>query len=440
MKKVFLFFVIVLLNISVFAQNDTTKKTVPTGWKFGGAVPAISYDSDVGFRYGALGYVYDWDDGSTYPDYVRSIYAEWSRTTKGSGVNRIQYDDRALFGSNIRLFADMAYLLEQSLDFYGFNGYQAIYNPDFVEDSSRIYYRVDRRDLRGILDFQFPIIDNKLRAYTGVNISNMKMGSINVDKLNKGKDPKDFLPKQDTMPGLYENYVNWKVIDPSEKDGGFTTVFKGGLIYDTRDNEAWSTKGMWTEAILYGSPGFGGTKPFLSASVTHRQFFTIIPKKLTTAYRIVYQGVLAGDMPYYLRPYYFNTKEMRDGIGGSKTVRGILRNKVCGKSILLGNFELRYRLLNTVILKQNFYVALSAFVDGTSVLEPYDLNLTDVPSDKVNLYFNQDKSIMRKPHIGYGGGLRIGVNENFILAVEYGLTPDKQDGKSGFYIAMGWLF
>ncbi|MBN2892729.1 MAG: hypothetical protein JXL97_12750 [Bacteroidales bacterium] len=445
MKKQLLLFISVLLSISAFAQSDTTKSDSPTGWKFGGALPAVAYDSDVGFRYGALGYVYDWGDGSSYPDYVRSIYAEWSRTTKGSGINRIQYDDRAFLGTNLRFFTDLAYLIEQSLDFYGYNGYQSIYNHSYedvlsADYLSRMYYRLDRRELKGIFDLQIPIKEDKIRGYVGVNISNMVIGSVDVDKLNKGKDPADMLPNQDTLPGLYENYIDWGIIDPREANGGFSTVFKGGLVFDTRDNEAWSSKGIWTEAILFGSPGIGGSSPFLQLSLTHRQYFTIFPKRLTVATRLVYQGTLAGEVPFYLRPYYFNTKEVRDAIGGSKTVRGILRDKVVADSYVFGNVELRWRVIDTKIFKQDFYIALSGFADATMVIKPYDVDLSGVPVNLVNNYFNQDDKDLYKIHLGYGGGIRFGLNENFIVAVDYGLANDPQDGSSGMYIGLGWLF
>jgi len=434
----------VFLSFIAVAQNDTIKDA-PTGWKFGGALPAISYDSDVGFRYGVLGYVFDWGDGSSYPDYEKSIYAEWSRTTKGSGINRIQFDDRAFFNTKLRFFTDLAYLIEQSLDFYGYNGYEAIYNHNYeVTDDedylSRMFYRLDRRELKGIFDVQVPVVDDKFRVYAGINLSNMTIGSVDVDKLNKNKDPEDLLPNQDTLPGLYENYINWGIIDADEANGGFTTVFKTGVILDTRDNEAWSTKGVWSEAILFGSPGFGGTSPFLQLSVTHRQYFTIIPKRLSFAGRLVYQGTLAGEVPFYLRPYYFNTKEVRDGIGGAKTVRGVLRNKVVANSLVFGNMEFRWRVINTKVLKQDFYIALSGFVDATSVITPYNINLSNVPVDLVNVYFNNNEADLHKLHLGYGGGIRFGLNENFIVAVDYGLANDPQDGLTGMYIGLGWLF
>jgi hypothetical protein len=444
MKK-FIFLSLFLITVfSLTAQVDSTKKS-PQGWKFGGAVPAIAYDSDLGFRYGLLGNVYDWGDGTYYPDYKRSIYAEWSRTTKGSGVNRIQFDDRAFFNTKVRFFVDLAYLIEQSLDFYGFNGYQSRYFRSFEDinsDSyrSRVFYRHDRRVFKGTFDFQFPILDNKIRAFAGLDLGKIQVGSVDVDRLNRGKEPADMLPSQDTLPGLYENYINWGIIKPEVANGDFISVFKGGLIFDTRNNEALPTSGVWTELIVFGDPGIIGGSQYLQMALTHRQYFSLIKNRLSFAYRIVYQGKLAGDIPFYMLPYYYNTKEIRDAVGGSKTVRGILRNKVVADSYLFGNLEFRYRILNTRVFNQDFYIALSAFTDATRVVSPYNVNLEVVPTNLLHEYFNPIDSDIYKIHLGYGGGVRFAINENFIVAVDYGMTNNIQDGKSGLYIGLGWLF
>ena len=39
-----------------------------------------------------------------------------------------------------------------------------------------------------------------------------------------------------------------------------------------------------------------------------------------------------------------------------------------------------------------------------------------------------------------GAGLRIALNENFILAIDYGFATNKQDGLKGLYINVGNLF
>jgi hypothetical protein len=47
------------------------------------------------------------------------------------------------------------------------------------------------------------------------------------------------------------------------------------------------------------------------------------------------------------------------------------------------------------------------------------------------------------PHITAGAGLRFIMNQNFIVAFEYGLPVGKlrqQDGKGAFYINTGFLF
>ena len=54
-----------------------------------------------------------------------------------------------------------------------------------------------------------------------------------------------------------------------------------------------------------------------------------------------------------------------------------------------------------------------------------------------------------RPHITVGGGLRFIMNQNFIVAFEYGLPVSKfskdeliknQDGNGAFYINTGFLF
>jgi hypothetical protein len=45
-----------------------------------------------------------------------------------------------------------------------------------------------------------------------------------------------------------------------------------------------------------------------------------------------------------------------------------------------------------------------------------------------------------KLHPSLGAGLRIALNENFILAIDYGFATNKQDGAKGLYINIGNLF
>jgi hypothetical protein len=43
-------------------------------------------------------------------------------------------------------------------------------------------------------------------------------------------------------------------------------------------------------------------------------------------------------------------------------------------------------------------------------------------------------------HSTAGIGLKVGLNENFVLSADYGRAFDVSDGTSGFYIKLFWLF
>ena len=211
------------------------------------------------------------------------MYFEWSRTTKGSGINQFTYDSEYLI-PGIRVSAEASFLTEQSLDFYGFNGYESYYNADFEDEDSddymsRMFYNQERRLTRIKADFQGKITGPKFRWLAGIEYNHAKMATVDIDKLNKGKDDEDQLP--DTTL-LYDNYVEWGVIPEDQADGGNTTLLKAGLVYDTRDIEANPMKGIWTELQFLMAPSFLGNGDFAYTrlALTHRQYFTLAPQVL----------------------------------------------------------------------------------------------------------------------------------------------------------------
>jgi outer membrane protein assembly factor BamA len=434
-----------LLNIGIYSQSDTTRSVkkadkVKTGWNFG-ALPAIAYDSDIGFKYGALVNFFYYGDGKQYPKYLHSLYFEWNHTTKGSGTTQFTYDSEYLI-PGIRVSAEASYLTEQSLDFYGFNGYESTYYSDFEDEEdddyiSRMYYNMDRRLARIKADFQGKITGKEFRWFAGIEFNNAKTGTVDIKKLNKGKDVEDLLP--DTAL-LFDKYVEWGLIPQDQADGGHTTLLKLGAVYDTRDIEANPMKGMWTDIQFLLAPGFLGNKDlaYTRLAITHRQYFTLAPEVLSFAYRLSYQTKLSGTMPFYMLPFVYNTAPSltRDGLGGAKTIRGILRNRVVGDGFVYGNLELRWKFLRTSVFNQNLYLALSGFLDGGMVTDKYDFK---EPVDaRAETYLAEGSK--EKLHLGAGGGLHIVMNQNFIIAVDYGRSLDPEDGVSGLYIGLNFLY
>ncbi len=454
MKKLFIS-LLLISSVSLAYSQDTKESArdtvsgdiVKSGWT-AGPLPTISFDSDLGFQYGGLvNFFYYGDDGVRYPDYDHSLYIEWSRFTKGSGINRIAFDSKTLI-PGIRLTADLSYLTEKGLDFYGFNGYEAKYNPgweDMLSDEyrSRMFYRHSRKLFRFKMDFQGKLTGENLLWYAGFNIASGKIGSVNIDEMNEGKDPADTLPH---TPGLYDKYVEWGIIQEDEADGGNYNYLSGGLIWDSRDNEANPMKGIWTEVVFRAAPGFLGNGDYanLKLAVTHRQYFTIIPRNLSFAYRLGFQTTLAGKSSFYTEPlmaFSFYKGMLASGLGGGKTLRGVMRDRVVGDAFVYGNFELRWKFVRFEVLNQNIYLALNGFFDTGRTLKAYDynvdLNSLDFGSDEYSDYFDEEKDSF---HNAAGGGFRIAMNQNFIVALDYGFSLDERDGDSGMYIGLNYLF
>ena len=57
------------------------------------------------------------------------------------------------------------------------------------------------------------------------------------------------------------------------------------------------------------------------------------------------------------------TGATNEGLGGSSTLRGVLRNRVIGDGFIMGNVELRWKPIYFKFLKQDCYLGLNAFYD-----------------------------------------------------------------------------
>ncbi len=435
MKNLYFLLLLFLFPFFTSAQEDVVK----TGWNFG-VLPSISFDSDLGFQYGALVDLYHYGSGERYPVYDHKLYFEVSRYTKGSGINRFYYDsDKLLKG--LQTSVDLSYLSDQAYDFYGYNGYEAVVNSNWIEEDdedyvSRMFYKYDRKLFRFKVDVQGPYFGKNLKWLAGINLLNFQINPVDIDKLNEGKSEDELLPD---VEGLYEKYQQWAIISQEEADGGFIPELKAGLVYDSRDNRPNPMKGIWTEAAFVGVPEFlGAESSFAKFSITHRQYFTIIPKDLSLAYRLAWQSTIAGQVPFYYQTQII-VSEMRgassEGLGGSKTLRGIRRNRIVGDGVFYGNIEARWKFARFTMFNNNFYLGLNGFTDFGRVIEKTDLNsiFSQLPGE----YFNPGTESM---HFSYGAGLRIAMNQNFIIAVDYGIAADERDGDSGLYIGLNYLF
>lgn len=425
MKKLVLAISFVMTVSAVFSQQKVKK-----GLGFG-ALPAISYDSDLGFQYGALVNLFDYGDGTNYPKYNHSLYLELSTYTKGTTIARVRYDSEHLI-PNIRTTLDVAYVPDQMADFYGFNGYQSIYD-DNLNESYRNFYKNEKNTFRIKADFQGYFGESKFGWVAGYAFYNFKMDSVDIGKLD--------LP---AVPGgdLFQKYKSWGLISDAEADGGSINYLKAGFKYDSRDQLACPEKGIFTEAVIQSAPKFiNEAFPHTKLAIIHRQYFSLA-KDLQFAYRLDYQTTIGSNkVPYFAQPELitsFLIAASNQGLGGKSSVRGILRNRVVGDAVGFGNFEFRYKFLRFEWLKQNFYLGTNVFFDSGLVLKPIEMDLSTVSATDRATYFSNYES--GKFHSAAGIGLKIGWNENFVISADYGKAFNKQDGNSGMYIGLNYLF
>lgn len=450
MRKILLIgFLLAVVPGVLIAQDDGGKKQVEkNGWNFG-ALPTITFDTDLGFQYGALVDLYNYGDGSRYPKYNHKLYFEVSRFTKGSGINRFYYDsDRLIPG--LQTSVDISYLSDQAYDFFGYNGYDAVVNYNWMDDEdpgykTRMFYKYDRKMFRIKADLVGKLSGEKLKWTAGFNMLNFKIGLVDIDKLNKGQDEANKLPGHAEQPGLFQKYQDWGIIKKEEADGGFIPALKAGLVYDSRDNKPNPMKGIWTEAVVEGAPEFlGAETSFAKLSLTHRQYFTIIKDDLSFAYRLNYQTGIAGYTPFYYQTQVIVSEQKSatsEGLGGGSNLRGVKRNRVIGDGYFLGNIEARWKFVRFQLINNNFYLGLNGFVDFGKVTKQMkgmeNVSESNMGGDKLKDYYDSDAE---KLHVSYGAGLRIAMNENFIIRVDYGMAADERDGKSGMYIGLNYLF
>ena len=500
MKRIFLFIFVAVLAMSMQAAKkdkvqvtDSLGRKVKTGWNFG-ALPSVAFDADLGFQGGALANIYYYGDGSQYPEYIHSIYAEAAYTTKNYGIFRINYDSKYLI-PNHRLTLDMTYQPDAMCDFYGYNGYQSIYNQDLhkwkkdqskmgdpAEYQSRAFYKYKRDLFRFAADMEGTIYKN-IKWNAGLGVLGYMIDECDIDMLNGKNEFDPSLPladqkaMNDNVEGLYEKYVKWSIIDQAEAHGGWHPYLRAGLTYDSRDQRTCPTKGIYADAFFTYTAAFGeqATAGYnhLQFNFNFRHYVPIYRDRVTFAYRVGTQNNIAGKSPFYMNTYLntlFIQRVMYEGLGGANSLRGIMRNRILANGFAYANIELRTKVAKFDIGNQHFYIGLAPFFDLGVITQPYELDeaaikegyLKDVaeallpshdpnrpvPPLQLGEYFaldeegHIDQSKVYMPHMAAGVGLKVAMNENFVLSVDWAMALDKQDNAkwANFYIKMGYLF
>lgn len=464
MRKIITLAIIALIATGAMAETEKKdSNNVKTGWNFG-ILPSIAYDADLGFQFGALSNIYYYGDGSQYPEYIHSFYVEAAYTTKRYGLFRFFYDSKYLIPDH-RLTVDVSYLPDAMCDFYGYNGYSTLYHmgwhnakKDSSEYLSRAFYKYKRDLVRVAADIE-GTISGSWKWNAGLGVLGYMIDECDIAMLNGKRQPTDIKYLDPSVQGLYELYRNWGIIKPDEANGGWHPYVRGGITFDSRDKRSNPSRGIYTDAFFTYSAAFGKQTEYnnLKFNFTFRHYVPIYQDRITLAYRIGTQNTIAGESPFYMNTYLntlFIQRVLYEGLGGGNSLRGIMRNRILANGFAYANVELRTKIVTFDIGKQHFYIGLNPFFDIGMVTQPYKLDENEVRTaisanniatgrtDKFEDYFNLSNKEIYMPHSAAGVGLKVAMNENFILSVDWATALNKQDnGKMlNFYVKMGYLF
>lgn len=392
---------------------------IKTGFNIG-PLPAIAFDADKGFQAGAILQLFNYGDGSQYPNYFNKTYLEASFFTKGSMLFQLQHDNKELI-PGVRWSSALRYEIDKAFDFYGFNGYSSNFDyermavsndkkaikkglatPDADLYRYNPYYRFNKKTFYIKTDFIGHITDN-FYWEAGYHFRWYNQDMINRTSINKNKNWYDTFPSgpdtfanvkqedmrgetdtREYMPTLFELYQNWGLIPQSYiynkkgKPNMFDSSLRLGLLYDTRDKEGAPTRGIWAEGHVIVSPKWlGSSNSYYRYALTFRQYVPIVDNDvLTFAYRLNYEGTFGNQCPYYAVPFItvVGNDSDKDAGGAYRSTRGVMRTRVMGMDEAFWNIEMRYKFVDFKLGKQNIAFSLTAFTDGCMATRQFNMD------------------------------------------------------------------
>lgn len=196
-----------------------------------------------------------------------------------------------------------------------------------------------------------------------------------------------------------------------------------GVLFDRRDNEVSTKRGVFHQATVRLSPGGPGLflpYRFGEANVTVRFFVPLGTPRVVLAFRGVVD-LLFGDVPFYELALFEDT----NAIGGVNGVRGVPAQRYYGKAKVLGNLEVRTDIVDFKLFKKPYKLGVVGFFDAGRVWTDYEPH-PELDGTGFGLKY------------GVGGGVRLQSGESFVLRVDVAWSPDALP--IGAYFGAGQLF
>lgn len=420
------------------------------------ALPMVGFNQQTGLTGRIAGTLYDFGSRQRYPNYDQMLYGEASYSTRRAGCFRLYYDTKRLV-KGFKLDFDIAYQPDALWDFYGYNGYQAKYNPylinPFFNDNfylhdnpaytNSAFYRMKRNLFRFAAEIRGKINDTVgIYWHAGAGARHYAAGRVDYGAYNRGKASFDQLA--DTVT-LFDLYRQWGLIEEAEAAGGWHPYLRAGVSIDRRDREINPQRGFYGDLFFTGTLGCGPLSDYsnVKANFNWKHHVELWREVVNLAYMAGGQLLIAGDSPFYMNgaiDQLLTQRDMFDGTGNANLPRGMLRNRVLGKGFGYASVELHVNVFKFRVKRDLMVVSLNPFVDQLMILQPYDLEGADKAEASAS-HFCRDKSPYI-PHVTAGLGARLSVGTDFAVSLDWAAPLNEQDNDrlTNFYLSVGYLF
>ena len=321
---------------------------------------------------------------------------------------------------DLRLTFETRFKISLLEPYHGPGGAQTRFDESYIDKTARnylgrFYYMYDKRNLQLKVVVQGRLMREEVRWLAGIQLLSTQVDSIDYD---------DY--ESDDTGGQSLLAQHWEY-HGTALNGGQENGLITGLVWDNRDQEATPHAGIWSEVLLRWVAGaLGSDYTYVTLTATHRQYVPLSPD-MTLAFRMCGRYMTEG-APFFTKPLIDASFTADTGLGGDRTIRGVLWQRVVGRHFLFSNWELRYIIRP---LFRTGYFATNAF---------FDLGRTFDESPPDTLAGKGGES--DRWHQGFGAGIRVALNDTFILGLDLGWARDPQLDGSGLkvYSGLDWLF
>lgn len=368
-------------------------------------IPALNYSSDDGFGFGVVGAMYKKD--LNIKPYIFAVDMQIFFTTKKQNAHFIRADFIDAFNLPIRLRSQVGFQSNFNQNYCGngilANCFQAI-PAEVTNPESYFWYRYF--EIYGIFETRYRLKN----APHKIELMGIWRGSYYIPGTWGEYEP-------------YENSLYVKNFPDSNLYGGFASVLEAGVMFDNRDNEPSPTSGYWAETTLRGSSKYIGSKwNFWGFNLSFRGYLPFDEKhQWVLASQSVVDGSF-GNAPLQ-EIVRVGGSLFETAYGGANFGRGLRTQYFPGRVKIIEQLELRYNFLNFNLLKQRFALTAAGFIDA----------------GMTSWQFSDFTSRNLLPILGFGGGIRLAWNENFLVRFDLGVSAYERYSPR-IYIKMGNVF